>query len=55
MGDNAFVDIADFEKVQEISNRFDVSILHHLLDNFAQTFSKEKWVIVTISVRKEFV
>ena len=38
MGDNAFVDIADFEKAQEISDSFDVRILHRLLDNFADTF-----------------
>ncbi|UCH96407.1 MAG: hypothetical protein JSV88_06035 [Candidatus Aminicenantes bacterium] len=38
MGDNAFVDIADFEKAQEISDSFDVSILHRLLDDFAKTF-----------------
>jgi hypothetical protein len=38
MGDNAFVDIADFEKAQEISDSFDVKILHRLLDDFAEAF-----------------
>ncbi|MHC4293721.1 MAG: hypothetical protein ACYSTX_05440 [Planctomycetota bacterium] len=38
MGDNAFVDIADFGKAQEISDSFDVKILHRLLDDFAKTF-----------------
>ena len=38
MGDNAFVDIADFEKAQQISDSFDVKVLHRLLDNFADTF-----------------
>lgn len=38
MGDNAFVDIADFEKAQQISDSFDVEILHRLLVDFADTF-----------------
>ena len=38
MADNAFVDIADFEKAQEISDSFDVKTLHRLLDDFAVAF-----------------
>ena len=38
MADNAFLDISDFGKAQEISDRFDVKILHRLLDKFAETF-----------------
>jgi hypothetical protein len=38
MGDNAFLDISDFKKAQNISDSFDVKVLHHLLDYFAETF-----------------
>jgi hypothetical protein len=38
MADNAFIDISDFGKAQEISDGFDVKILHRLLDQFAETF-----------------
>jgi len=38
MGDNAFLNISDFEKAQKISDRFSVAALHTLLDNFAKIF-----------------
>lgn len=38
MADNAFLDISDFEKAQEICDGFSVKALHHLLDKFAETF-----------------
>ncbi len=38
MGDNAFFDISDFERAQEISDNFNVKALHSLLDYFAETF-----------------
>jgi hypothetical protein len=38
MADNAFLDITNFEKAQEISDSFDVNVLHRLLDDFAKTF-----------------
>ncbi len=38
MADNAFIDISDFGKAQEISDGFNVKILHRLLDQFAETF-----------------
>jgi len=38
MGDNAFLNIADFEKAQEISDSFNVETLHRLIDDFAQAF-----------------
>jgi hypothetical protein len=41
MIDNAFSYIGDYSRAQEISNSFDVSKLHQLLDQFAQTFCPE--------------
>ncbi len=38
MIDNAFSYIGDWKRAQEISDSFDVSKLHQLLDKFAQTF-----------------
>lgn len=41
MIDNAFSYIEDYNRAQEISDSFDVSKLHQLLDQFAQTFCPE--------------
>lgn len=36
--DNAFINIADFAKAQEISDRFRVETLHQVLDHYARRF-----------------
>jgi len=38
MADNAFLSVGDFEKAQEISNRFSIKALHRLLDKFAEIY-----------------
>ncbi len=36
--DNAFLDIADFEKAQQIADSFQVEVLHRILDSYAKQF-----------------
>jgi len=38
MLDNAFIDIDDFEKAQELANSFSISRIHRKLDRFAKKF-----------------
>ena len=38
MIDNAFIDIEDFDKAQELANNFSVGILHRKLESFAERY-----------------